>query len=303
MSALSLSIPSLYAVGHDPRLEKIFERVKSVEDLIRYLQSRATTLHNTDKVRSDKNFKELEAVIETLLKDLVFDLWNTKSSTSDELSWLWLPPDYAADLRDFLGRPYCMLKLVEGIHEENLRMESTSVDSSPATLGHQSPESNEHLERFRADLETSPTSPSQQLHQDNRHQRAISCVCDELAELSEVFNYHHYRLREYVVELKDRHTAQREALKHFSLAVESAANCLQPLSISPLGASKCLGNCTTQEESSALLQQDERISKARLGNDRLKQKRKASDQSFKNGAKFSKYVCHLQFLILTLDRS
>ena len=127
---------NLYAVGYDPRLEKILERVKSVKDSIRYLQSRATTLHNIDKVRSDENFKELEAVIKTLLKDLVFNLWNTKSSTSDELSWLWLPPDYMADLRNFLRRLYCIIKLVEGIREDKLRMESTSVNSSPATLGY-----------------------------------------------------------------------------------------------------------------------------------------------------------------------
>ena len=283
MSAFSLSTPSLYAVGHDPRLEKTLERVKSVEDSIRYLQSRATILHNTDEVRSDENFKELEAVIETLLKDLVFDLWNTKSSTSDELSWLWLPPDYAADLRDFLGRLYGMLKLVEEIREENLKTESTSIDSSPATLARQLPESNEHLESCYANPESLPTSPSQQLHQDNRHQRVVSRVCDELAELSEVFNYHHYRLRKYVAELKCRHTAQREVLKHSPLAVESATNCLQPLSISTLGASKCLDNCSTQEECSSLLQQDKRISKAKLGNNRLKQKRKANDQSFENG--------------------
>ena len=91
MLAVSLSIPSLYAVGYDPRLEKILEKVKSVKDSIRYLQSRATTLHNTDKVRSGDDFKELKAVIKILLNDLVFDLWNTKSSISDELSWLWLP--------------------------------------------------------------------------------------------------------------------------------------------------------------------------------------------------------------------
>ena len=194
-------------MGYDPRLKKILERVKSVKDLIRYLQLRATTLHNIDKVRSDENFKELKAVIKTLLKDLVFGLWNTKSSTSDKLSWLWLPPNYMADLRDFLRRLYCMMKLVEDIREDKLRIESTSVNSLPATLGYQSLESNEHLEFFYANPKTSLTSPSQQLHQDKRHQRAISCICDKLAELSEVFNYHYYRLREYVVELKDRYIA------------------------------------------------------------------------------------------------
>ena len=163
MLTLSPSTLSLHSVGQDPRLNKILERAISIEDLISYLQLRATTLQSADKAELDEHFKELEAVIETLLKNLVFNLWNTKSSTPDELSWLWLPPNYAADLRDFLERLYCILKLVEGIHEENLKLESTSINSLPATLGRQSLESNEHLEPFYANSETSPASPSQQL--------------------------------------------------------------------------------------------------------------------------------------------
>ena len=239
-------------------------------------------MQSADKAESDEHLKELEAVIETLLKDLVFDLWNTKSSTSDELSWLWLPPDHAADLRDFLGRLYCILKLVEGIRE-NSKMENASIDSSPATFGRQSLEDNKHLEYFHADPETSPVSPLQQLPQDDHHQRTISRVYDELAELSEVFNYHHYRLRKYVAKLRGHRIAQRETLNS-SLAVEDAANCSQSLSTSPLGASKCPESCSTHEECSSLLQQDERISKTSLGNDLLERKRKASDQSFENGA-------------------
>ena len=131
----SPSVPFLYSVGQDPRLNKILNRAISVKDSIRYLQLRVTALQGADKAELDEHFKELEAVIKILLKDLVFNLWNTKSSTSDKLSWLWLPPNHAADLRDFLGRLYYILKLAEGIREENIKLESTSINSLPATLG------------------------------------------------------------------------------------------------------------------------------------------------------------------------
>ena len=86
MSTPSPSTPSLYSVGQDARLNKVLERAISVEDSVRSLQSRVTTLQSADKAESDEHSKELEAAIETLLKDLVFDLWNAKSSTSDEFS-------------------------------------------------------------------------------------------------------------------------------------------------------------------------------------------------------------------------
>ena len=146
-------------------------------------------------------------------------------------------------------------------------MENTSTNSSPATLGRQSLEYNDQFERFYTDPEASHVS--QQLYQDNRHQRTISCVCNELAELSEVFNYHYNRLRKYVAELRGWRTAQRESLNHPPLAVEDAANCSQPLSASPSGALKYPDSCSTHEECSNLLQQDETISKMRLENNYL----------------------------------
>ena len=51
----------------------------SVSDSIKYLQSRAMILQSADEAKSDKHFIELKEVIEALLKELVFALWNIKS--------------------------------------------------------------------------------------------------------------------------------------------------------------------------------------------------------------------------------
>ena len=75
-----------------------------------------------------------------------------------KLSWLWLLPDLPTDLRDFPGGLYCILKLVEGIRKENLKIENTSTDSSPAMLDRQSLGDKDHFELIYGDSETSHVS-------------------------------------------------------------------------------------------------------------------------------------------------
>ena len=91
-------------------------------------------MQGIDEAKLDKYFIELKEVTKALLKDLVFDLWNIKSSILDKMSWLWFLPDYPIDLRDFPGGLYYIFKLVEGIRKENLKIENIFTESLPAML-------------------------------------------------------------------------------------------------------------------------------------------------------------------------
>ena len=167
---MSTSNSPLYAIGQDPCLEKILERAKSLEEWIKYLQSKVANLQSVGRSCSEDCLEEFEVAIETLLKDLVLDLCSARRSSSDEWSWLWLTPDYAADLRDFIGRLYCILKLAEWIHEENSQLEDFPAEGSPATLQQQSAQDNGQHETFCTDAE--PIQLSQQLQRDDRYQKA-----------------------------------------------------------------------------------------------------------------------------------
>ena len=91
-------------------------------------------MQSTDKAKSDKHFIELKDVIKALLKELIFNLWNIKSSILDKLFWPWFLSDHLTDLRDFLGGLYYIFKLIKGIHKENLKIENAFTESLPSIL-------------------------------------------------------------------------------------------------------------------------------------------------------------------------
>ena len=149
-------------------------------------------------------------VIDVLLKDLVLDLGDAKSSTLDKLSWTWLPPEYVADHMDFLGRLSYILKRAEQIHDENSQMENVPLELSPPPLGRISPQENGHLETCFTIIENIFIQMLRQYQQDDRHRKVTLILKKELAELSEVFNYYHSRLEEYIQELRRYQKEQQD---------------------------------------------------------------------------------------------
>ena len=63
MSTPSPSIPSLYSVGQDARLNKVLERAISVEDSVRSLQSRVTTLKRQSTPPIDESLAKLKKTV------------------------------------------------------------------------------------------------------------------------------------------------------------------------------------------------------------------------------------------------
>ena len=83
---MSTSSTSLFAVGQDPRLERVLERAKEIKEQVKYLKSKAIHLQIINKAGSDDLFEKFEITINVLLKDLILDLSDTKSSILDKLS-------------------------------------------------------------------------------------------------------------------------------------------------------------------------------------------------------------------------
>ena len=246
---------SRFAVGQDPRLEKILERAKIIKEQVKYLESKAIHLQTTDRAGSDDFFEEFEVEIERLLKDLALDLQNARSSTSDKLSWLWSPPDYVADHRDFLGRLCYTLKMTEQIHEENSQMENIPLEHLPPLL-------------------------VQHQQDDDRHRKATVLVSKDLAEFSEVFDYYHSRLKKYVQELR-RHQKEHQDLSNIeSLTSRKPVDRLQPLPSSCFKGPRHQESSTRQKHSSRS-QQGEAVLNAKEGKEGSKRKRAVVEEKFK----------------------
>ena len=201
---MSISITSPYAVGQDPRLKEVLKRAKNIEKYIKDLESKAKYLQSINSAGSDSFFEEFEEAIEKLLKELMLDLRSAKSLTSDRLSWLQLPPDYVADHTDFLGQLYCTLKLAEQIHEENCQIENVHLGLLPPPLEQLSSRDNDTLRTPRTDTETLSNQLLGRHQQDDRHHKAILPVIQDLADFSKAFSFYHFRLRNYVQELRDQ---------------------------------------------------------------------------------------------------
>ena len=299
---MSTSTTSPYAVGQDPRLEKILGRAKKVEEWIKDLESKAVHLQSVDRARSDDYFEEFEVAIEVLLKDLVLDLWNAKDWTSDKLSWSWSPPDYEADHRDFLGRLYCTLKLAEQIHEENSQLENVPIKLLPPPLEQLSSQDNKPPMTSYSDTETSLTRLPRQLQQDDRHQKATVRISDDLTEFSKVFKYYHSRLKKYVHEIRGHQGIQQELLDT-SPTSNHPIILPYPLSSSPpreLGRQR---SCLMRGENSSLLRQDQAALNAEPGKEGSKRKRRKSVERFEEGLKGQKVIYFLKLQVLTFSRA
>ena len=300
---MSTSTTSPYAVGQDPRLEKILERAKKIEEWIKYLESKAVHLQSVDRARSDDYFEEFEVAIELLLKDLVLDLWNAKGWTSDKLSWSWSPPDYEADHRDFLGRLYCTLKLAEQIHEENSRLENFPIKLSPPPLEQLSSQDNKPPETFCSDTETSLTRLPRQLQQDDRHQNTTVRISEDLTEFSEVFKYYHSRLKKYVQEIRGHQGIQQELLNNTSPTSSHPITLPYPLSSSPPGELGRRESCLMRGKYSSLPRQDQAALNAEPGKEGSKRKRSEAVENFEEGLKGQKVVYFLKLQVLTFSRA
>ena len=300
---MSTSKTSPYAVGQDPRLEKILERAKKIEEWIKDLESKAVHLQSIDRARSDDYFEEFEVAIELLLKDLVLDLWNAKGWTSDKLSWSWSPPDYEADHRDFLGRLYCTLKLAEQIHEENSQLENVPIKLSPPPLEQLSSQDNKLPETFCSDTETSLTRLPRQLQQDDRHQKATVRISENLTEFSEVFKYYHSRLKKYVQEIRGHQEIQQELLNDTSPTSSHPITLSYPLSSSPPRELGRQGSCLMRGEYSSLLRQDQAVLNAEPGKEGSKRKRSEAVEKFEEELKGQKVVYFLKLQVLIFSRA
>ena len=293
---MSISTTSPYAVGQDPRLEKIFKRAKEIEEWIKDLKSKAVHLQSIDRAHSDDYFEEFEEAIEVLLKDLVLDLWNAKDWTSDKLSWLWSPPDYEADHRDFLGRLYCILKLAEQIHEENSQLENVPIKLPPPPLKQLSSQDNKSPE-------TSLTRLPRQLQQDDRHQKAAVRISEDLTEFSEVFKYYDSRLKKYVQEIRGHQRIRQELLSNTLPMSSQPITLPYPLSSSPPRELGRQGSGLMRGEYLSLLKQDQAALNAEPGKEHSKRKRSEAVEKFEEGLKGQKAVYFLKFHVLNFSRT
>ena len=282
---MSISITSPYAVGQDPRLNKVLERAKDIEKCIKDLESKAKHLESIDSAGSDGFFEEFEEAIEKLLKDLVLDLRSARSSTSDKLSWLRLPPDYITDHTDFLGQLYCTLKLSEQIHEENCQIENAHLGLLPPPLEQLSSQDNDYLKTPRTDTETLSNQLLGRYQQDDRHRKAISPVIQDLADFSKAFKFYHFRLRNYVEELRDQQAEQPDLLDSTSLASEKLMERLYPPTLNPLKGSSRQESCPAQREYLACSLSDEVGPRAEQGKEGLKRKRATKEERSERGLK------------------
>ena len=279
---MSTSSISLFAVGQDPRLEKLLDRAKKIKEQVKDLESKAIHLQTVDRTGLDDFFEEFEEAIEVFLKGLVLDLWNAKSSTSDEISWTWLPPDYVSDHRDFLGRLYCTLKLAEQIHEENSQMENIPPELLPPLLGRLYPQYNGFLNASRTDTDTLSTEPSRQHQQDNRHQKMTLLIRNDLAEFSKVFNYYHSRLDKHIQELR-RHQKEQQALsKVTSLMSRKSVEQPQPLLSSHSKDPRRQESSSARQEQLSRSRQGEIVLNAKQEKKGSKRKRAIGEEKFES---------------------
>ena len=282
---MSTSTTSLYAVGRDPRLEKILERAKKIEEWVKYLESKAIHLQTVDRAGSEDFFEEFEVAIEMLLKDIVFNVWNPKISTSDKLSWLWLPPDYVADHRDFIGRLYYTLKLAEQIHKENSQMENIPLELSRPPPGELSPQDNRYLRTSPTNTETSSIQLPQQYQQDYHHRKTSLLISEDLAEFFEVFSYYRSRLEKYVQILRGHQTEQQNLSGSTSLIPRKSTEQPQPLPSIPFKDPRHQESCSTYGEYLSPTQQGEAVMDIEQGECRSKQKGAIAEEMFERGLK------------------
>ena len=154
------------------------------------------------------------------------------------------------------------------------------LELSPLPLRRISPQDHEHLETFYTETENVFIQILRQYQQDNRHGKVTLILGKELAELSEVFNYYHSRLEEYIQELRRHQKEQQDLSNITSLTSRKPVEQLQPLPPSRFEDPGRQESSSTRRKHSSRSRQGEAVLNAKQGS---KRKRAIVEQKFEKG--------------------